>query len=62
MEVPRLGGESELQPPADATATATPDPSLVCTPHCSFWQPQILHPWSEAREQTRILTETASDP
>ena len=26
MEVPKLGGESELQLPADITATATPDP------------------------------------
>ena len=29
MEVPRLGVESELQPPAYATATATPDLSHV---------------------------------
>ena len=32
MEVPGLGVESELQLPAYATATATPDPSHVCTP------------------------------
>ena len=30
MEVPRLGAESKLQLPADTTATATPDPSLLC--------------------------------
>ena len=40
MEVPRLGVESELQLPA--TATATPDPSHVCTLRCSWWQHQIL--------------------
>ena len=30
MEVPRLGVELELQPPAYTTATATPDPSRAC--------------------------------
>ena len=30
IEVPRLGGESELQLPAYATATATQDPSRAC--------------------------------
>ena len=30
MEVPRLEVASELQLPAYTTATATPDPSLVC--------------------------------
>ena len=30
MEVPRLGVESELQLPATAIATATPDPSCKC--------------------------------
>jgi len=30
VEVPKLGVESELQLPADTTATATPDPSRVC--------------------------------
>ena len=29
MEVPRLGVQSELQPLAEAKATATPDPSRV---------------------------------
>ena len=32
MEVPRLGVESELQLPADTTATATQGPSHVCDP------------------------------
>ena len=30
MEVPRLGVESELQLPAYATVTETPDPSHMC--------------------------------
>ena len=44
MEVPRLGVESELQPPAYATATATLDPSCVCDLHHSSWQCRILNP------------------
>ena len=35
MEVPSLGVKSELQLPAYATATATPDPSCVCDSHHS---------------------------
>ena len=42
MEVPRLGVESELQPPAFATATATPDPSCVCNLHHG-WIPDSLN-------------------
>ena len=49
MEVPRLGGESELHLPAHTTAIATWDPS------CSLWQLRILNPPSEARDQTCIL-------
>ena len=41
MEVPRPGGNSELQLPAIATATATPD----------------LNPLSKARDRTHILTD-----
>ena len=37
MEVPRLGIESELQPLAYTTATATPDPSRVWDLHHSSW-------------------------
>ena len=55
MEVPRLGVESELQLPAYATATATPDPSYVCNLHRSSGQCRILNPLSEDREQTLIL-------
>ena len=37
MEAPRLGVKLELQLPAYATATATPDLSHVCNLHCSLW-------------------------
>ena len=47
------------QPPAYATATATPDPSHVCNIYHSSWQCQILNPLSEARYQTSILIDTS---
>ena len=52
MEVPRLRVESELQLPAYTTATATPDPSHICSLHCSSQQRQILNLMSEARDPT----------
>ena len=52
MEVPRLGVQSELLPPASTTATATPGPSRVCDLHHSSWQRWILNPLSEARDRT----------
>ena len=52
MDVPRLRVESELLPPAYTTATAMPDPSRVCDLHHSSQQLWILHPLSEARDQT----------
>ena len=55
MEVPRLEVESELQLPADTTATATWDPSQVCALHLGSWQHQILNPRSEASDQTHVL-------
>ena len=54
MEVLRLGGESELEPPAYATAIATQDLSCVCDLHHSSQQHQILNPLSEARDQTTV--------
>ena len=48
MEVPRLGGELELQLLAYTTSTATPDPSHVCNLHHSSRQRRILNPLSEA--------------
>ena len=53
MEVPRPRVESELQLPAYATATATPDRSHVCDLHHSSQQHQILYPLSEAGDQNR---------
>ena len=43
MEVPRLGVESGLQPPAYATATAMPDPSCISKLHHSSWQCRIFN-------------------
>ena len=59
VEVPRIGGESELQLPVYTTATATPDPNCICdichsSPRC--W---ILNPLSKARDQTCILTDAS---
>ena len=42
----RLGVESELQPLAYPTATATPDPSCICDLHHSSQHHQILNPLS----------------
>ena len=56
MEVPQLGVKlEELQLPAYATATATPDPSHICDLCHSSQQRQILNPLSEARDQSHIL-------
>ena len=55
MEVPRLGVELELQPPAYARATATPDPSRVCHPHHRSRQCRIPNPLSKAKDRTRNL-------
>ena len=55
MEVPRLGVELELQPPAYARATTTWDSSCVCNLHHSSQQRRILNPLSEARDQTQTL-------
>ena len=55
MEVPRLEVESELLPLAYTTATATPDPGLICNQHHSSQQSQMLNQLSEARDQTRNL-------
>ena len=61
MEVPRLGVESELQPPAYTTATAMLDPSRVCNLHHSSQQHQIFNPLNKARDQTHILTDASQD-
>ena len=50
MAVPGLWVKSELQLLAYAAATATRDPSPVCSLHHSSQQRQILNPLSEARD------------
>ena len=57
--VPRLGVESELYPPAFATATATQDLSLICDLHSSSRQHWILRLLSEARDWTCMLMDTS---
>ena len=54
MEVPRLGGQSELELPAYTTATAMRDPNFVIytTAHSNAGS---LTPLSLARDQTRNL-------
>ena len=44
------GVQSEPQPPAYATGTATWDPSCLCDLHHSSRQHWILNPLSEARD------------
>ena len=55
MDIPRPGVQLDLQLLAYATATATPDLSLVCNLHHGSWQCPILNPLGEVRDQTRIL-------
>ena len=55
IEIPRLGGESELLLLAYTTVTAMADPSRLCDLHHSSRQGRFLNPPSEARDQTRIL-------
>ena len=61
MEIPRLGVELELQPPAyiTATAIATRDPIHICDPRHSSQQRQILNPLSKASDQTHILMDSS---
>ena len=55
MEVPRLGVKSQLQLPAYATATATPDPSRIFDLYHSSLQHWILNPLRQARDETHVL-------
>ena len=59
MEVPRVGVELELQPPAYVTATVTPDLSRICDLHHSSQQGQLLNPLSKAGDGTCILVDTS---
>ena len=62
MEVPRLGVESELQLPATAVATATPNLSHVCDLHHSSWQHWILNLLSEARASWLLVGFVTTEP
>ena len=55
MEVPRVGGKSELQLPAYTTARAMRNPSRACNLHHSSRQHWILNPLRKARNWTLIL-------
>ena len=57
MEVPRLGGESDLQLPAYATAMR--DLSCIWDLHRSSQQCQILNTLSEARDWILFLMDTS---
>ena len=59
MEVPRLGGQSEMQLLAYGTATATQDPGHVCELCRRLRQRQNHNPLSKARDQTRILMDVS---
>ena len=59
MEVPRLGVQSGLKPPACTTATATLDLSRICGLQHSSQRCPILNPLSEAKDRTRVLTDTS---
>ena len=59
MKVPRLGATPELQLPAQATATATPNPRCICDLWHISRQLCILNLLSKARDQTRILMNTS---
>ena len=58
INIPRLGVESELQLPTDATATGSWDLRHICCLKCSLWQHWILNPMSKARVQACILMDT----
>ena len=50
--------KSELQLPANTTATAMQDLSGIFHLHPSWRQPSVLNPVIEARDQTHILRDT----
>ena len=59
MDVPRLGVQLELQLPACATTTATPDLSHIHNLHQSSQQYQTLNPLSQTMDRTHILRDTS---
>ena len=59
MEVPRLGVQLEVKPPAYTTAIATWDLRCVCDLHHSSLQHQILNLLSKASDRTQILMDSS---
>ena len=59
MEISRLWAQWELQLPAYTTATATWEPSCICSLYHSSQQCQILNPLSKARDWTHVLTDNS---
>ena len=55
IEIPRLRVELKLQPPAYATATATPDPSHVCELHPSSCSVRCVAHWVRPRIEPASL-------
>ena len=60
MEVPGLGVKLELDLLASATATATPDLSLICELQNTSQQHQIFNALAEARNQIHMDTNPLS--
>ena len=62
-QVPRLGGETEVQLLVYTIATVMPDPSCICKLHHSSWQcsrqRQILNPLSKPRDRTCVLMDAS---
>ena len=61
IEVPRLGVELELWPPAYATATETWDLSCIWDLHHSSWKCWILNPLTKPGDQTCSLMSTSQN-
>ena len=59
MEVPRLGVQSELKPPAYNTATVTWDLNRVCDLHHNSQQCWILNPLSKVKDWTPVLMDAS---
>ena len=58
LEVPSLGVRWELQLPVSTSAMAPLDPSSTCDLCSSLGPCRSPNPLTEARDRTRILTET----
>ena len=55
---PKTYGSSQARGWIGVIHIAMPDPSGVCSPHCSSWQCPILNPSSKARDRTHVLMVT----